>query len=115
MGNGRTLSGVTRRTDAEVKHWVDRRVTFDRAVRTKPLAFAADAGRQLCVFNREQTRRRGACGDPVPSSGGIRVGAAGGAPARWADLDGLAHLRRSRIGARLGSAGRTRTLTYEVS
>jgi hypothetical protein len=31
---------------------VDRRVTFDRAVRTKPLAFAADAGHQLCILNR---------------------------------------------------------------
>jgi hypothetical protein len=31
---------------------VDRRVTFDRAVWTKPLAFAADAARQLCVLNR---------------------------------------------------------------
>ena len=42
--NGRTLSGVTRRADARVEPDVDRRVTFDRAVWTKPLAFAADAG-----------------------------------------------------------------------
>ena len=40
---GRTLSGVTRRADARFGPDVDRRVTFDRAVWTKPLAFAADA------------------------------------------------------------------------
>ena len=28
---------------------VDHRVTFDRAVWTKPLAFAADAGTAMCV------------------------------------------------------------------
>jgi hypothetical protein len=44
MINGRTLSGVTRRADARSSSDVDRRVTFDRAVWTKPLAFAADAG-----------------------------------------------------------------------
>jgi hypothetical protein len=42
--DGRTLSEVTRRRNADVEYWVARRVTFDRAVRTKPLAFAADAG-----------------------------------------------------------------------
>ena len=42
--NGRTLSGVTRRTDAGFEPDGDRRVTFDRAVWTKPVAFAADAG-----------------------------------------------------------------------
>jgi hypothetical protein len=41
--NGRTLSGVTRRADARLRPDIDRRVTFDRAVWTKPLAFAADA------------------------------------------------------------------------
>lgn len=30
----------------------DRRVTFDKAVWTKPLASAADAAPQLCPFNR---------------------------------------------------------------
>jgi hypothetical protein len=44
MSNGRTLSGVTRRADAGLGPDEDRRVTFDRAVWTKPLAFAADAG-----------------------------------------------------------------------
>jgi hypothetical protein len=42
--DGRTLSGVTRRADAGSGPDEDRRVTFDRAVWTKPLAFAADAG-----------------------------------------------------------------------
>jgi hypothetical protein len=37
----------------------DRRVTFDRAVWTKPLAFAADAVRQLCPFNRTVHRCAG--------------------------------------------------------
>ena len=36
---------------------MDRRVTFDRAVWTKPLAFAADAAPQLCRFNREDPGR----------------------------------------------------------
>ena len=31
---------------------MERRVSFDRAVWTKPLAFAADAAFQLCGFNR---------------------------------------------------------------
>jgi hypothetical protein len=41
--DGRTLSGVTRRTRARVGSDGERQVTFDRAVWTKPLAFAADA------------------------------------------------------------------------
>ena len=52
MCNGTTLSGVTRRTGVPDLLVVERRVTFDRAVRTKPLASAADAARQLCLFNR---------------------------------------------------------------
>jgi hypothetical protein len=49
---------------------VDRRVTFDRAVWTKPLAFAADAVLPLCALNREDHRR--AC---VPDRHGIARGA----------------------------------------
>jgi hypothetical protein len=44
MSNDRTLSGVTRRADARSSPDIGRRVTFDRAVRMKPLVFAADAG-----------------------------------------------------------------------
>lgn len=48
--NDRTLSGVTRRADARDAPEGDRRVTFDRAVSTKPLAFAADAASSaMCV------------------------------------------------------------------
>ncbi len=36
-----------------------RRVTFDRAVWTKPLAFAADAAHQLCALNRVDLCRWG--------------------------------------------------------
>jgi hypothetical protein len=43
LTDGRTLSGVTRRADARLGPDIDRRVTFDRAVWTKPLALAADA------------------------------------------------------------------------
>jgi hypothetical protein len=60
--NGRTLSGVTRRTHARIGSDAERRVTFDRAVWTKPLAFAADAAFQLCVFNREDHRGRACAG-----------------------------------------------------
>ena len=45
--NGRTLSRVTRRAGVAESSGVERRVTFDRAVWTKPLAFAADAEGQL--------------------------------------------------------------------
>jgi hypothetical protein len=48
--NGRTLSGVTRRADARLEPDVDRRVTFDRAVWTKPLAVAADAVPSAMAF-----------------------------------------------------------------
>ena len=41
--NGRTLSRVTRRAGVRKRSGVERRATFDRAVWTKPLAFAADA------------------------------------------------------------------------
>ena len=34
--------------------------TFDRGVRTKPLAFAADAGHPLCILNRGQAAQGGA-------------------------------------------------------
>ena len=59
MINGRTLSGVTRRAGVPSGPDVDRRVTFDRAVWTKPLVFAADAARRLWALNR---------GDPWRSS-----------------------------------------------
>jgi hypothetical protein len=54
---------VTRRADARVGPDVDRRVTFDRAVWTKPLAFAADAVLSAMSFQsygphaRERARR----------------------------------------------------------
>ncbi|MGH9674381.1 MAG: hypothetical protein ACRD44_14470, partial [Bryobacteraceae bacterium] len=41
--NDRTQSGVTRRDKAQERDAAERRVTPDWAVRTKPLAFAADA------------------------------------------------------------------------
>ena len=44
----------------------DRLVTFDRAVWTKPLAFAADAAHQLCPLNRVGPCRLGV----QPVSGG---------------------------------------------
>jgi hypothetical protein len=49
--NGRTLSGVTRRSDAHIERRRRPPVTPDRVVWTKPLAFAADAGHSLCVSN----------------------------------------------------------------
>jgi hypothetical protein len=57
--NGRTLSRVTRRKEACVELRLDRRVTVDRAVCTKPLACAADAASQLlCVFNKSPSPKR---------------------------------------------------------
>ena len=50
---------MTRRADARLEPDVDRRVTFDRAVWTKPLAFAADAGDRLWALNRTSPRRGG--------------------------------------------------------
>jgi hypothetical protein len=41
---------------------VERRSTFDRAVWTKPLAFAADAAPQLCPFNRTDPCARACLG-----------------------------------------------------
>jgi hypothetical protein len=43
-----TPSGVTRRAGARVGSTFDHRVTLDRAVWARPLAFAADAVHQLC-------------------------------------------------------------------
>ena len=58
LPDGRTLSGVTRRATHASSPHLDRRVTFDRAVWTKPLASAADAAPQLCAFNRGSPGRR---------------------------------------------------------
>ena len=48
--NGRTLSRVTRRAGVRKRSGVKRRATFDRAVWTKPLAFAADAALSAMSF-----------------------------------------------------------------
>ena len=48
--NVRTLSGVTRRPGLRIQPEVERRVTLDRAVWTKPLAFAADAVSSAMAF-----------------------------------------------------------------
>ena len=56
--NSQSLSGVTRRATHASSPHLDRRVTFDRAVWTKPLASAADAAPQLCAFNRGSPGRR---------------------------------------------------------
>ena len=104
------LSGVTRRAGARVGPRFDRRVTFDRAVWTKPLAFAADAAGQLCPFNRE-----GPCGrgvrraerrviTTVRTVAGVRRGEA--RDGRIALL--RRHLRRTRVRARLRADGGTR-------
>ena len=59
--NGRTLSGVTRRTHARVGSEAERRVTFDRAVWTKPLAFAADAALSAMCYSIVRTTGMRAC------------------------------------------------------
>jgi hypothetical protein len=77
---------------------VERRVTLDRAVWTKPLACAADAALPLWALNREDHRRAG-----VPDRHGIAKGAWGRPPtqatARLAvcDVRGRRHLRPSRV------------------
>jgi hypothetical protein len=95
---------------------VERRVTFDRAVWTKPLASAADAAPQLCPFNRTDH----GCAS-VPPSGGApsaammtRTGAGDGGVV-GVDADRWADLRRTRVRARHQSAWRTDTCCYDVS
>ena len=97
---------------------MDRRVTFDRAVWTKPLAFAADAARQLCALNREDHRRSGACADCHGAAIGGGHGHAGACEMRPlvdAVIGGRTHLRRPRVRARLEADGGARASDYELS
>jgi hypothetical protein len=57
---------------------VDRRVTFDRAVWTKPLALAADAAPPLWALNRASRRRRGVHRDDGGPIEAVKTSPAGG-------------------------------------
>ena len=82
---------MTRRADAPSSPDVERRVTFDRAVWTKPLAFAADAALALCALNREDHRQGVRAGPPrnregrVPTATDARDCAAGGLRCKGAE------------------------------
>ena len=102
--DGRTLSGVTRRAGRAGRPLTLTAGSLSieplgrsrwRLRRTRGVSYVFSivgrrgAGARVAMSS---SRRAG------PSSGGIRVGAGDGGPARWADLDGRAHLRRSRMG-----------------
>jgi hypothetical protein len=106
--NGRTLSGVTRRVDVPRSSDVERQVTFDRAVWTKPLACAADAVSSAMSFQSCGPRMSGYTRRRRRSDRG--GGDAEGARDREAvviDPDRAAHLRRPRERARPGDSWRT--------
>ena len=108
---------MTRRADARLEPDVDRRVTFDRAVWTKPLAFAADAVSSAMAVRSCGPRMCGACcavtdvlirtmttSRRVPNRTCVGV-----------DVDGRTDLRRMRVRARPAAAGEAEGVGHDVS
>ena len=116
LSNGRTLSRVTRRAGVRKRSAMERRVTFDRAVWTKPLAFAADAVLSAMSFQsygpraQERARRpRRSMPDGDDTSRAREIACVAGNCGWRADL------RRPRVRARHDDAWRPTSEDYDVS